>query len=142
MAKGVKWKEYEYTTQMGPQGVLSQRPLISTEISWRGNEEKITVLSMIDSGTDSTVLHSDIARTLKIDLSRCQRVKLGGIGSAEGHRCNVFINVPGLDTVMDVPVIFLDNLPTDGLLGQAHFFQRFKVRFEKAKGKFYLATEL
>ena len=110
------------------------------DISNRGTPDKVKILAMVDSGTDSTVLDADIARSLRTDLSRCQRVRLGGIGSLDGYMTNVQLAVPDFDLAMDIPVMFAENLPVQGLLGQKHFFQRFKIRFEKDKNKFYLAA--
>ena len=76
--KRAHWKEYDYTAQLGPRGSYAHRPLIAVEISYKPTSEKITVNAMIDSGTDSTVAHSDIARTLKIDPAACDKIELGG----------------------------------------------------------------
>ena len=71
--------------------------------------------------------------------TKCERGKIGGIGSLEGFRANVGILIPDFHAKLEIPVFFAENLPLDGLLGQKHFFQRFKIRFEKDIGKFFLA---
>ncbi|HEY4487744.1 MAG TPA: hypothetical protein VI483_03210 [Candidatus Paceibacterota bacterium] len=136
----IKWKEYDYSAQLGPRGSYYHRPLITVEILYKPTGEKVLVNALIDSGTDGDVIHSDIARTLKINPATCRRAELGGIGSAIGFAAIVTIFVPDFNVAMDATVAFVDKLPADALLGQRHFFQRFKIRFEKDKNKFYLAA--
>lgn len=139
MAKRLKWKEYNYSVQSGPGNSWIYRPVLKIIVSTK-NSERVPVLAMVDSGTDSTVLDESVAESLNIDPRACQKVKLGGIGTAEGFLSAVAISVPDLDIKMDIPVVFAHHLPMEGLLGQRHFFQRFKVRFEKDINKFYLAV--
>lgn len=115
------------------------RPLIDIEIWAIGSQEKIPILAMIDSGTDGTVFHANIAESLGIDGNNCKPGTLGGIGSLEGFYTSVKIVVPDFNVAYEAPVFFGKNLPMDGLLGQATFFPLFKIRFEKAKNKFFLA---
>jgi len=116
------------------------RPLINIEVRALEGNEKAPILAMIDSGTDGTVFHADIAQTLGIDEARCKRGVLGGIGSLEGFYTEVKIVVPDFNVSFRAPVFFGKKLPMDGLLGQAAFFPHFKIRFEKHKNKFYLAA--
>ena len=139
MAKRLKWKEYNYTVQVGPGNSWIYRPVLEVKISQKG-AVYVPVLAMIDSGTDSTVIDASVAEKLGIDPRQCQKVKLGGIGSAEGFLSNVELTLSDMDIRMDIPVVFARNLPMEGLLGQRHFFQRFKIRFEKDVNKFYVAA--
>jgi len=138
--KSVKWKAYDYKVQIGPGNAWVYRPLLEIEVASGASRKGRVILALIDSGTDGSVLHADIARDLQIDLSQCQRVKLGEIGSLDGYLSNVRLSVPDMKTTMNIPIVFAENLPFDGLLGQRHFFQRFKIRFEKDTNKFYLAS--
>ncbi len=131
------WKKYSYTLSGRTPDTLIPRPLIEVVVS--NKTGKFPVLAMIDSGTDSTVLNSDIAGALYIEKNTCESVKLGGIGEKTGFRCEVDIYIPDFDFSMQVPVIFIESAPFDGLLGQAHFFQNFNVRFEKNDNAFYIA---
>ena len=140
MAKRLRWKEYDYTVQVGPGNSWVYRPLITVEISSKISGESIPIKAMIDSGTDGTVLNADVARSLFIDPEKCQKVKLGGIGVTEGFTCNIKLTIPDFKVTMDIPVVFAEKPPFDGLLGQKHFFQRFRIRFEKDRNKFHLAS--
>ncbi|MDO8521705.1 MAG: aspartyl protease family protein [bacterium] len=140
MGKRLTWKEFDYTIQIGLGNSWIYRPLIEVDVSLSNNSNKVRILAMIDSGTDGTVFDSAVAQSLGISPARCQKVKLGGIGSVEGFLSNVQLSVPELKTTMNIPVVFAEKLPMDGLLGQKHFFQRFRIRFEKDHGKFFLAA--
>ena len=140
MEKRLTWKGFDYTIQIGPGNSWIDRPLIEIDVSVPGNGNTVRILAMIDSGTDGTVFDSAVAQSLGIDPARCQKVKLGGIGSVEGFLSTVQLSVPELKITMNIPVVFAEKLPMDGLLGQKHFFQRFRVRFEKDRGKFFLAA--
>ena len=136
----MKWKTYDYTIQAGPGMSWVHRPIIEIEVWAKEGSEKVPVMAMIDSGTDGTVLHADIAEALGIDGAHCKPGTLGGIGSLSGFYTEVKIVVPDFNIAYATPVFFGKNLPMDGLLGQATFFPLFKIRFEKAANKFYLAS--
>lgn len=140
MAKRLKWKEYDYTVQVGPGNSWVYRPILEIKISQKKGSREVPVLAMIDSGTDGTVLDANIAERLGIDPAQCRKVKLGGIGSSEGFLSTIHLSIPDLRIGMDIPIVFAHNLPMEGLLGQRHFFQRLKVRFEKDINKFYLSA--
>ena len=130
-------KEYAYTAQSGPgyNGVV-YRPLIEVKVSNKTGE--MSLLALIDSGTDSTLVNAEIAKTLYIEPNTCQKVKVGGVGENIGFLCNVTLSIDDFSESMEIPVIFVENLPFDALLGQRHFFERFQINFEKDKNRFFL----
>lgn len=136
----MKWKKYDYTAQWGPGNTIVHRPLIEVRISSATNSKGIPILAMIDSGTDGTVFNADIARALRIDPNRHRKVRIGGIGEQEGFTCAIRLTVPDFKLYMDIPVVFLENPPFDGLLGQRHFFEKFQIKFDKAKKIFHIAA--
>lgn len=133
-----RWKPYDYKIQAGPGMSWVHRPMINIEVLALDGSEKVPITAMIDSGTDGTVVHADIAEALGIDEASCQKAVLGGIGSLEGFRTEIKISVPDFGMMYQTPVIFAKKAPMDCLLGQATFFPKFKIRFEKAVNKFYL----
>ncbi len=135
----LKWKAYDYTAQLTSGGAITFRPLMELLVSSHTRKHPGSILALIDSGTDSMVFSAAIARSLGIDPRTCQKVRLGGIGTSEGFISDIKITVADFNASIDLPVIFIDNPPFDALLGQRHFFERFKVRFEKDINKFYLA---
>ncbi len=53
------------------------RPFIYIALTYQGKSQK--VLSLIDSGADVCVFHSDIAKLLAIDLAVCRKETYEGI---------------------------------------------------------------
>ena len=138
MAK-IKSKKYDYTGQLGLGNSITYRPLIEVNVSSGVGAKGVSILALIDSGTDGTLFNLEMAKALGIDISRCKRVKVGGIGERDGFISEIKLTVPDFRVSMDMEVIFVDQLPFDGLLGQRHFFEKFRIKFEKDRNKFYLA---
>lgn len=124
---------------MGFGNSITYRPLIEINVSSGTGTKGLSVLALIDSGTDGTLFNLEMAKVLGIDISKCKKVKVGGIGEREGFICDVKLTVPDFQVSIDIEVIFVDQLPFDGLLGQRHFFEKFRIKFEKDRNKFYLA---
>ncbi|MES3031921.1 MAG: aspartyl protease family protein [Patescibacteria group bacterium] len=99
--------------------------------------------SLIDSGTDSTLINADFAQILGIDESKCPKIKVGTAdkSTAQGFKAKITLKVDGFDRGLETEVIFLKNMMTGGLLGQKDIFENFKIRFEKKRHKFYLLEE-
>ena len=136
----MRWKEYDYTGQWGRDGHIAYRPLTEVRVACKGRENNgMAVVALIDSGTDSTLLDIDVAKTLGIDLMRAHKVKVGGVGERDGFVSDITLLIPDFDVSMNIPVVFTDGLPFSCLLGQRHFFERFQVRFEKNRNKFFVA---
>ncbi|MEI7709298.1 MAG: hypothetical protein WCI76_01120 [bacterium] len=99
--------------------------------------------SLIDSGTDSTLINSEFMQLLGIDESKCKKVKVGGVGNSDlyGFISKVKFSIDGFDDTLETEVIFVKDMVTSGLLGQKDIFENFKIRFEKKHRKFYLLKE-
>ena len=133
----MKWKAYDYTAEWGNDGSVVYRPLIQVDVSYKG--KSTSIMALVDSGTDSALFNADIAKLLEIDLGLCPKAKIGGVGEKIGFRCDVNLTVRDFKVTMDLPVVFTDELPFGGLLGQRNFFARFHIKFEKNKNEFLLA---
>ncbi len=136
------WKEYGYTGEYNQsRGGIIYRPMISISII---NEKKsYNCFSLIDSGTDSTLINADFAELLGIEESKCFKVKVGGADKSDayGFLSKIKFKIEGFEEEFETEVIFLKNLMTSGLLGQKDIFENFKIRFEKKNKKFYLQRE-
>lgn len=134
----INWKKYDYTGQWGLGNVITYRPLVEVNVSNGISPKGISVLALVDSGTDGTLFNLEIAKSLGIDISKCKRVKVGGIGEREGFISDIKLTVPDFRGSMQISVIFVEHLPFNGLLGQRDFFEKFRIKFEKDRNKFYL----
>ncbi|OGC85274.1 hypothetical protein A3F55_00720 [Candidatus Adlerbacteria bacterium RIFCSPHIGHO2_12_FULL_53_18] len=137
------WKEYDYTSRFHRISKTTfYRPLVDIEVSAESGAE--TVSALIDSGTEVTVMSSEIATLLGISPKGKKSGTVSGFGDKQGFIAQVGIVVPEFPKeVLTTNVIFVDGIssdfPFDILLGQEDFFRRFLIRFEKHRNKFFLS---
>lgn len=136
------WKAYNYTSRYHLKSKrMLYRPLLDIGVSSATGPEIFSAL--IDSGTEVTIMSSEIAELIGIVSTDKKRGTVSGFGEKEGFVAQVRIVVPEFPkTVLTTDVVFVDGVssdfPFDILLGQDDFFRRFLIKFEKSKNKFYL----
>ncbi len=138
------WKSYDYSSRRHRiSKKLFYRPLIDVDVSGESQCERFTAL--VDSGTELTVMSTQVAQLLDISPVGKPNVQVLSFGDSKlGFIAQVRIIVPEFPSETIVTnVIFSDSVadgvPYDILLGQEDFFRRFLVRFEKHQNKFFLA---
>lgn len=113
------------------QAELWYRPIIP--VTLKLNKVEFKYLALIDSGADFNIFHSDIAKILKIDLSKFKKsISFGGINSnAEGKGYFTSIDVGINEKFINTPVVFSNEISNNGygILGQQGFFNNYKVSF-------------
>ena len=117
------------------------RPMVAVTLI--KDKQGYNCLSLIDSGTESTIFNADFAELLGIDESQCEKVKVGSIERSDsfGFVSKIKLQLESFEEPIETEVIFLKNMAVGGLLGQRDIFENFKIRFEKKHNKFYLAKE-
>ena len=136
------WQEYKYSGEYS--AVTSDviyRPIIGVKIGY-GNE-LIETIAMIDSGTDVTVVNSNLAKLLGVDSSKYKKCLVSGVtGEGNGFVAKVKIRIENFENEeFEMEVCFVEGMKSNILLGQRDIFNRFKIRFEKKLNKFYLSRE-
>jgi len=112
-------------------------PYITVTLCNAGFE--VPVEGLVDSGCTLTLVNSEFAEALGIDLSTCSEVPIGGVGAVvQARMAEINLRVQGFNYEFRSPVAFTDNLPVPILLGQLNFFQHFDVHFQKKHHKFTL----
>ena len=137
-----KWEEYKYTGQFSiKSGDVIYRPMIAVNVSANGHSD--VCFSMIDSGTDDTLIDAGFAKILGIDESKCEKTKVGGIvgQTSNAFKAQVKLKIEKFKEESGTEVIFVPGMFVAGLLGQKDIFENFKIRFEKRNKKFYLLQE-
>lgn len=114
---------------------LWYRPIIP--VTLKLNKVEFNYLALLDSGADFNIFHADIAKILKIDLSKLKNpVDFSGInGRGVGYFTSLDIGIEN-DFVNNTPVVFSSDISDSGygILGQQGFFNNFKIEFNyKAK---------
>ncbi len=100
------------------------------------------VISLVDSGADLCLFHSDIGRLIGIDVETGSELAFQGVSGAKAsaylHR--VSLTVRGLSNIT-LDVGFTDSMAVGtGLLGQQGFFEQFHINFQLDQ-KFFEVTE-
>lgn len=136
----MSWIKYKYTCKIVANDYRCNFPNIELELSNAG--ETIKTQGLIDSGSEITIVHSDFAEALGINLSKCKKMSIGGVnGSSEAYIAECFMYIKDHGGKFKTEVKVMDDLPVPVLLGQEGFFEFFKIKFEKARGTFEISRE-
>lgn len=96
------------------------------------SERHKDVISLVDSGADVCLFHSDIGRMLGIEIEAAPELAFQGISGVKevAYMHRVDIVVRGL-TAITLEVGFTNSMAAGtGLLGQRGFFEQFHIHFE------------
>ncbi|MGH9932583.1 MAG: retropepsin-like aspartic protease, partial [Pyrinomonadaceae bacterium] len=107
-----------------------QRPYLIVRLI-HGPKHK-DVISLVDSGADLCLFHSDIGRMLGIDMESGSEIAFQGVSGAREtaslHR--VSLTVGSLGSI-SLDAGFTDSMAVGtGLLGQQGFFEQFHINFQ------------
>ena len=109
---------------------LWHRPIIP--VTLRFGKIEFNYLALLDSGADFNIFHADIAKILKIDLSKLKNpVNFSGInGRGVGYFTSLDVGIDN-EFVNNTPVVFSKDISENGygILGQQGFFNNFKIEF-------------
>ncbi|OGH19717.1 MAG: hypothetical protein A3D74_03190 [Candidatus Levybacteria bacterium RIFCSPHIGHO2_02_FULL_37_13] len=112
------------------QAGLWYRPIVRVTLKF--NKIEFNYLALIDSGADFNIFHADIAKILKIDLSKLKNpVNFSGIkGGGIGYFTSIDLGVEG--NFVNTPVVFSNDISDNGygILGQQGFFNNYKIDFD------------
>ena len=132
--------KFKYTQSLATnsKGDFLSRPLLEVELL--GSDRIITVLGLLDSGADMSLMNIRYAQVLGIALDDLPTKEFVGIGNARvpTYFTELPIRVKQFSDVLYLPVAFADSPSVDVLLGQEEFFDAFRIRFEKDHDVFEL----
>lgn len=108
-------------------------PEIQVILSHQGKGVKLW--AMIDSGAATSLFHSSVAEALGIDLTSGVKQEFFGISGEPtfGYFHNVGLQIIGESKPLAFTAAFTDSPGVFALLGQADFFQAYKITFERYK---------
>jgi hypothetical protein len=125
----MKFRYTEIPNHQDPQEPF-QRPYLIVRLI-NGNRHK-DVISLVDSGADVSLFHSDIGRMLGIDVQRGQQLIFQGVSGVRevAYLHRVDLTVRGLSPV-SLEIGFANSMAAGtGLLGQRGFFEQFQIEFQ------------
>jgi len=125
--------DYRKVPGKTPTAPWISRPIIPIRLS--AGRRTVGLDALIDSGADSSVFHAQVAEVLGIDMKQgLQQTFFGATGeAASAYFHEVQLQVVGLADPIKILAGFTDSPGVGALLGQADFFQRFQVKFERYK---------
>ena len=98
----------------------------------RNGDRYKDVISLVDSGADICLFHSDIGRMLKIEIEAAPELAFEGVSGVREvaylHRVDLVVR--GLSSIT-LDVGFTNSMAVGtGLLGQRGFFEQFQINFQ------------
>ena len=112
------------------------RPYLIVRLT-NGTKHK-DVISLVDSGADLCLFHSDIGKLIGIDVEAGSEVAFQGVSGSNGigYLHSIDLNVRGMSSI-SLEVGFTDSMAVGtGLLGQQGFFEQFRISFQ-LKNRFF-----
>lgn len=107
-----------------------KRPMLQITLFKGGKHRQIVCL--VDSGADECIFHASIARSLGIDLKSGRYKQFDGIaGSIEAYMHEIEMQIQDLEERVKIEVGFTESDGVDAILGQAGFFENFRICFER-----------
>ncbi len=123
--------KYRYTTITDPSNTNRpswHRPMVDFKIF--GPKDGLNLFGLLDSGADHTMVSSQVAKAIGINLDRHEQQKIVGVGGiAFGKLIEADIEIKHLERIR-VPILFVDDFPYI-LLGQAGIFDNNRIKFER-----------
>jgi hypothetical protein len=99
------------------------------------------VVSLVDSGADECLFHASIGRSLGIDVASGRYKVFDGIaGTIEAYMHPIDIQIQDFDERVIIEAAFTESDGVDAILGQAGFFENFKVCFERYRWRIDVAS--
>lgn len=119
-----KWISRPYI----PLKIIGQRGI------WKG-------YSLIDSGADKSLLNTEIAEEIGLDLDESQLENFSGIegGKLEARIANIRLQIAGFEEIKIVAG-FVNSATVGVILGQEGFFDEFRIKFERDYGVFEITS--
>jgi hypothetical protein len=135
--------KFAYTPKLTVKGVL-WTPIIHLVFANPATGKSIAVDCVIDSGADTTLLHSDFAEILGININTGVPELFRGFAAEPitGYTHTVSIHLEDDANEFFVPCSFVPKLKMNGILGQIGFFDNYKVTFEKYNKTFEITPRL
>jgi len=123
-----------------PWGTEVRRPEIHIELLDSIGDAPFDTWAVVDSGADISMVNVSYALSLGIDLSKIKEIEVKGIynESVKAKPSKVTFRFTKLKEEIELPVLFIDSQNVNVLLGREVFFSEFKIRFNIAKGFFYV----
>ena len=111
-----------------------KRPLLQVTL-FNGIKQK-QIVCLVDSGADECLFHASIGRSLGIDVESGRHMTFGGIsGSIDAYMHPIELQIQDFPERVEIEAGFTDSEGVYAILGQAGFFEKFRICFERYRWK-------
>lgn len=118
-----------------------KRPLLQVTL-FNGIQRK-QVICLVDSGADECLFHASIGRRLGIDIESGRYKRFDGIaGSLEAYMHLIELQIQDFPERVEIEAGFTESEGVDAILGQAGFFEEFRICFDRYRWKIEITSRL
>lgn len=123
---------FPYGIILKENGAIDTLPVAEVGFKNRRGEE-LSLFLIIDSGATISALPKGDADVFGIDVKNGEPIVISGIGNEKlsGWQHNISVRLK--DTIVQLPVVFLDDEASPRILGRDGVFERFILIFEEKK---------
>ena len=111
-----------------------KRPMLQVTL-FNGMKRK-QVICLVDSGADESLFHSSIGRDLGIDIKSGRYKEFDGIaGNVAAYVHLIELQIQDFPERVKIEVGFTESEDVDAIVGQAGFFENFRICFDRRKAR-------
>ena len=116
-----------------------KRPML--QVTLLNGTKHRQIVCLVDSGADECLFHASIGRSLGVDIESGRSKKFDGIaGRVEANMHLVEIQIQDFQERVKIEVGFTESDGVHAILGQAGFFENFKICFERYRWRIEIAS--
>jgi hypothetical protein len=138
----MKSKSFDYRripNHMIPRKHWIKRPML--QVTLLKGAKRQQVVCLVDSGADECLFHASIGRSLGIDIESGRPRNFGGIGGIiEAYTHPIEIRLQDFEKGFEIEAGFTESDDVYAILGQAGFFENFKICFERNRWKIEVSS--
>jgi len=129
----MKSKSFDYRkvpNRAVPRKRWIKRPML--QVTLVNGTKRHQIVCLVDSGADECLFHASVGRSLGLDLQSGRYKKFDGIaGSIEAYVHPIELQVQDVPERVMIDAGFTESDGVHAILGQAGFFENFKICFER-----------
>ena len=138
----MKSKSFDYSkipNYAVPRKRWIKRPML--QVTLLNGTKRHQIVCLIDSGADECLFHASVGRSLGLDLQSGRYKKFDGIaGSIEAYVHPIEFQVQDVPERVMIDAGFTESDGVHAILGQAGFFENFKICFERYRWRIEVSS--
>jgi hypothetical protein len=116
-----------------------KRPML--QVTFVNGTKRHQIVCLVDSGADECLFHASVGRSSGLDLQSGRYKKFDGIaGSIEAYVHPIELQVQDVPERVMIDAGFTESDGVHAILGQAGFFENFKICFERYRWRIEVSS--